>query len=89
MRGVGRAVAVRQAWLHSLGAARQALAAAHEIGEEDMGEEELEIFDERSAALARIHLLGWLQQLRFWFWLWQQLLRQLRVLLCVGSWLSM
>ena len=51
------------AWLHSLGAARQALAAAHEIGEEDMGEEELEIFDERTAALAPNHLLGWLQQL--------------------------
>jgi len=51
------------AWLHALGAARQALAAEHEIGAEDMDEEELEVYDERSAALARVHLLGWLQQL--------------------------
>jgi len=51
------------AWLHALGAARLTLAELHEIEEEDLHEEELVVRDDQTAAVARIHVLGWLQQL--------------------------
>lgn len=52
-----------QAWLHALGAERLSLAEEHALSELDLDQEELEVTDERSAALARVHLMGWLQQL--------------------------
>lgn len=50
-------------WLSALNAARLTLAELHDIGEEEMAREDLEVCDERTAAVAKIHLLGLLQQL--------------------------
>jgi len=53
------------AWVSALNAARLTLGAAHDVDEEDMTEDQIEqeSWDERRLAIAKIHLLGWLQQM--------------------------
>lgn len=52
-------------WISALNAARLAIGAAHSIEEQDMNEEDLsdDSWDDRRMAVAKIHLLGWLQQM--------------------------
>jgi hypothetical protein len=52
------------AWVSALNAGRLALGAAYELGEGDLNDEYVpEEWEERHVAVAKIHLLGWLQQL--------------------------
>ncbi len=53
------------AWISALNTARVTLGAANDVDEEDMVEEhpDQESWDERRLAVAKIHLLGWLQQM--------------------------
>jgi len=54
------------AWLSALGAGRLALGALHDVDEDAMNEDRLEDADswgEQRVAVAKIHLLGWLQQM--------------------------
>ena len=53
------------AWISALNAARLTLAQTHEVDENDMNEDELEPegWDEKRLVVAKIHLLGWIQQM--------------------------
>jgi hypothetical protein len=53
------------AWISALNAARLALGAANSIEEEDMNDDDMseESWDDKRMAVAKIHLLGWLQQM--------------------------
>ncbi|MHC4957806.1 MAG: DUF2017 family protein [Planctomycetota bacterium] len=53
------------AWISALNAARLAIGAGNEIEEEDMNDEspDVDAWDDKRVAVAKIHLLGWLQQM--------------------------
>jgi hypothetical protein len=53
------------AWISALNAARLAIGARNDIEEEDMNDEspDLDAWDSKRVAVAKIHLLGWLQQM--------------------------